>query len=340
MRRHVTTARLRSHGRATTTLIVLALATVACGGGGGGGEAVTVSGSSTLEPISALNGEKFSQANPGIAVSVDGPGTGDGFERFCNDETDISDASRAITDEEARACTEAGIEYAELKIAIDGLSVLTAPENDAVACLDFRDLYALLGPESQGFGKWSDADDLAAELGAGNAPYPDEDLVVTAPGEESGTFDSFVELVLEDVAEERGQEATTRPDYVSQGNDNVIIEGIADNPFSLGWVGFAFAAQNVGRVKPIAIDGGEGCVEPSPDTIADGTYPIARPLFIYVNLAKATADPAVKAYVDFYLSDDGRASVSEVGYVELTDEEWGETVATWEAAVTAASSSS
>jgi phosphate transport system substrate-binding protein len=305
------------------------------GGGDGGltGE-VVVSGSSTVEPVSALNAQKWNAQQPNVAISVDGPGSGDGFQIFCSGESDISDASRAIKQEEMDACEAGGIEFIELKVAIDGLSVITSTENDQVECLGFGDLYALLGPESTGFGTWAAADDLAAEIGDAHGelhtPYPDSPLVVTAPGEESGTFDSFVEIVLEDIADERGQDATSRPDYQSSPNDNVIVEGISGTPTSLGWVGYAFVQANPGAIKALAVDGGDGCVEPTPETIASGEFPIARPLFIYVNKAKAEDKPELAAFVDFYMSDDGFASVGEAGYVDLEDSVIAETRSVWE----------
>jgi phosphate transport system substrate-binding protein len=280
---------------------------------------IAISGSSTVEPVSALNAEAFRDLHNEVGISVDGPGTGDGFARFCAGETDISDASRAIKDEEAANCEAAGIEFIELRFAIDGLSVLTSVNNTAVTCVSFTDLYALLGPESTGFSNWADADGLAGELEATNAPYPDADLVVTAPGEESGTYDSFVELVLEPTADERGQDAATRPDYTASANDNIIIKGISGSDTSLGWVGYAFFVANEDTVAALEVDGGDGCVAPTPDTIADGSYPIARPLFIYVNKAKAEESAALTAYVDFYLSDEGLASVDQAGYVRLAD---------------------
>ena len=164
-------------------------------GGGASGE-IVISGSSTVEPISSAVASAFNEANPDVAISVSGPGTGDGFEQFCAGETDVSDASRPIDAEEVTACEDAGIEFIELKIGIDGISVITSTANDAVTCLSFADLYALLGPESQGIDNWSGADSLAAELpegfGALHTPYPDAGLAITAPGEESGTYDSFV----------------------------------------------------------------------------------------------------------------------------------------------------
>ncbi len=166
---------------------------------------VFVSGSSTVEPISIRVGELAGELSGGeLKVTVEGPGTGDGFQKFCGGETDISDASRPINDEEAQACADAGIEYVELEVAIDGLTVATNPANADIECLDVPALYALIGPESEGFGNWSDADDLAAEVGSAYAPFPDVPLVVYGPGEESGTYDTFVEFAIADLAEERG----------------------------------------------------------------------------------------------------------------------------------------
>jgi phosphate transport system substrate-binding protein len=307
------------------------------GGDGANGDGLTgeivVSGSSTVEPITSIALEDFTANNPDIAYSVDGPGTGDGFALFCEGATDISNASRAINEEEVATCEENGITYVELQIGIDGLSVITSPDNADVSCLSFGDLYALLGPESQDFSDWSDANDLADEVGADfgqiHAPYPDAQLDVTAPGEESGTFDSFVELVIADVAEARGQDETTRPDYQASADDNVIVENIGGSPSSLGWVGYAFASENTDAVKSLEVDGGEGCVAPTPETIASGEYPIARPLFIYVN-AEEAARPELAAFVDYYLSDEGIASVTEAAYVALDDAALAETRAAWD----------
>lgn len=302
------------------------------GAGDGANGSVTISGSSTVEPISSLNAEKFREQTSGVEITVDGPGTGDGFELFCQGETDISDASRAIAEEEMKACEDNGVEYVELTVGIDGIAVMTSPQGDGASeCLSFTDLYALLGPESDGFARWSDANGLAEELGDTQAaPYPDAPLDVFGPGEESGTFDSFIEIALEGVAEERGQDPTTRPDYSANADDNVIVQGIAGSPSSLGWVGYAFFSENREQLEAFQIDGGDGCVEPNDETIASGEYPVSRSLFIYVNTARAEQSPAVAEYVDFYLSDTGRESVSEVGYVELTDDEWAATQEAWQ----------
>jgi phosphate transport system substrate-binding protein len=326
--------------------LVLVLIAAACGGDGDNGDEggeelsgeILVSGSSTVEPISSLNAEKFQGENPGVSIAVDGPGTSDGFELFCNGETDISDASRPIDEEEVAACEENGVEFVELKVAIDGLSVITAKDNSAVECLDFRDLYALLGPESEGFDTWAEASDLGDEIGAPNAgSYPDAPLEITAPGEESGTFDSFVELVLEDIAEEQGvpeDEWAPRADYTASANDNVIIEGISGSPTSLGWVGYAFYQNNTDTVKALQVSNeaeDAACTAPDPETISSGEYPIARDLYIYAKQESIDNKPEVEAFVDFYLGDDGFTSVSEVGYVDLADEDKQATVENWEA---------
>ncbi len=247
--------------------------------GGSTGRAVNVTGSSTVEPVSALVAEKLEDVDPDVVVNVDGPGTGDGFELFCSGGVEIADASRTIAPAEVEACEANGVDFIELKVAIDGLSVITNPAFDAVDCLTFADLYALIGPESQGFTDWSDAQPLAEELGS-DTELPDAPLNITGPGEESGTYDSFVEIVIEEFNEDRGTEAQTRPDYSSQGDDNAIVAAIGASPRALGCVGLALAEESADQVRQLAVDGGDGCVDPNAETVADGSYPISRPLFI------------------------------------------------------------
>jgi phosphate transport system substrate-binding protein len=304
---------------------------------------VVITGSSTVEPISIAAGSAFADLNGGVAVNVSGPGTGDGFAQFCNGEADGTGASRAITAEEVENCEANGIEFIELQVAVDGLSVITSAENDAVECLSFVDLYALLGPDATGISNWADASDAADEiagtvtdLGAVNTPYPDAPLAVTAPGEESGTFDSFVEIVIESVGEAlEVEDANVRPDYTASPNDNVIIEGISANPTSLGWVGFAFVEENLDVVKPLQVDGGDGCVEPTPETIASGEFPIARPLFVYANVEALETNPAVEAFFDFYVNEAITTLVGtgegQVPYVPVNDEVLAEVQGVWEA---------
>jgi phosphate transport system substrate-binding protein len=303
----------------------------------GGGEvtgSLNISGSSTVEPITSLVGEKFLALNPGVEFAVDGPGTSDGFELFCNGETDISDASRPIDEEELAACEANGISPIEIEVALDALSVIGNPANP-ISCLNLGDLYALFGAEAQG-ANWSDANALAAEVG-GNGGFPDEPLTIVAPGEESGTYGSFIDLTgVDDLAEERGVPEDLagglRPDYQISADDNVIIDNAAGTEFGLGFVGFAFAENAGDSVKEFEIDGGEGCVAPSPESVIDGTYPLGRSLFIYVSDVKLAENPAVAPFVDFYLSDEGLASVEEVQYISLPADRIEATRAAWEAA--------
>jgi len=304
------------------------------GDGGDGGESVSgsinISGSSTVEPISAIVAEEFDAAND-TNTTVDGPGTGDGFELFCAGETDISDASRPIEDDEIVICEENGIEYVEIQVAYDGMSVMTSANNgDAPECLNFADLYGMIGPEAEGFSTWADGQAIAGELGS-ETELPDVSLDLTGPGTESGTYDSFVEIALEGIAEERGQEPGTRSDYDANADDNVIISNIESSDTSLGWVGFAFAEEAGDAVTelPVAAEPGGDCVEPTAETISDGSYPLSRPLFIYVNAANAEDNPALAAYVDFYLAD-LNTWVEESGYVTLPDDEVAEQVSAWE----------
>jgi phosphate transport system substrate-binding protein len=292
---------------------------------------VSVSGSSTVQPISQLVSELFNVSQPGVAVAVDGPGTGDGFQLFCAGDIDIADASRPISEEETQLCADGGVEYIELKVAIDGVSVLTSAANDGVTCLSYADLYALTGPESEDVDTWDGAQALATELGS-TTTLPSAPLEISGPGEESGTYDFYVEQVVGAFAEERGQEEQTRKDYNSSPNDNVIIQGIEGSDTSLGWVGYAFAVEAGDLVKLIEVSEPDGeCVAPTPETIASNDYPLSRDLFIYVNTAKAAENPAVVAYVDFYLAEGTIASVNEeVGYVDLAPEVLAEQRAAWE----------
>lgn len=337
----------RKHAAVFAGLLVFSLVAAACGGdGGGSGDggdtgssvsgSIVISGSSTVEPISSVVAEIFNETNPDVAISVDGPGTGDGFELFCNGETDISDASRPIEEDEVKLCKKNGIEYTELEVALDGLTVMTNPENTGITCLNDGDLYALFGPESEGIDTWNGADSLATEVG-GTGGFPDAPLEITAPGEESGTYDAFIELSgIPDTAEAQGvPEAdweTLRKDYNPSPNDNVIIQAMEGTPGALGFVGFAFAESASDAVKELEIDGGDGCVAPSAETVSDGSYPLSRSLYIYVS-SEAAARPEVAAYVDYYVGDEAMTSlVEEVGYIALPAERIEATRSAWESA--------
>jgi len=310
----------------------------ACGTSGAAGT-VEVSGSSTVEPITTWVAEQYEEIEPDLRVNVDGPGTGDGFELFCDGATQVSNASRAIKQPEIDKCVDNGIEFIELVVAVDGVAVVTSEANDAIACLTLPELYALVGAESQGFRTWADAQPLADELGS-TTRFPNAALDVTAPGEESGTFDSFVELALVDVGKERAAEGkvseaaakTTRPDYVSQASDNVIIQSVTGSASSLGWVGYAYAEGAPG-VKLLAIADDDGnCVVPSDATIADGTYALSRPLFVYINAA-AARDEATAAFMDFYMANLAEAAEA-VGYVALPAAEVAATTEVWQSRTT------
>ncbi len=299
------------------SIVIALVSAVAAAGCNHSGRTVNISGSSTVEPISVRVAELVEDSGSNIIVNIDGPGTGDGFKLFCEGETDISDASREIKASEVAKCRENGIDFIELQVAIDGIAVITSAKNDAVDCLSLIELYSLIGPEATGTKKWADANNLIREQGGGGN-LPSADLDIFGPGEESGTFDSFVELAIEEIAEHRNQDITTRPDYNTNADDNVIIRGVQNSDTSLGWIGYAFAKEAGGiKLLSVASENSE-CVEPTATNIADGTYPIARPLLIYVNKAAALENEALRAYVDFYLQDEGLSiAVGDVGYVEL-----------------------
>ena len=306
---------------------------------------VSVSGSSTVEPISTRVKETYNDAVSGdVEITVNGPGTSAGFREFCPGNTDINDASRAIKDKEKDDC----VPYVELKVAFDGIAVMVNPDNP-LECVSKDDLYAIAGPESEG-NTWEEAQALASSLGSTTTGWPSSGTIdVIAPGTESGTYGSFIEIVLEKKAEARGEEGAftlvqdengddilIRTDYAGQPDDNVIIEGINSSANGFGWVGFAFAAAAGDAVKVLDVldpDTGE-CVTPSLATIADGSYPVSRSLYIYVNTDKAASNPALVSYVDYYLGDGYQDGVENafgpgVGYVALPADIKAETDAAW-----------
>jgi phosphate transport system substrate-binding protein len=264
---------------------------------------LSIDGSSTVYPITEAVAEEFQKANPKARVTVGISGTGGGFKKFCSGETDISDASRPIKPTEVEACKAKGIEYIELPIAYDGLAVLVNPKNDWATCLTVNELKTIWEPEAQGkVTKWSQV----------RPGWPDKVIHLFGPGVDSGTYDYFTEAIV-------GKEHSSRGDFQSSEDDNVLVQGIANDPLALGFFGFAYYEENKGKLKLAGIndekpDNGAGCVQPSAETVEKGSYqPLSRPLFIYVK--KSGAENAlVKAFVKFY-TEKAPTLVREVGYI-------------------------
>ncbi|HSV39430.1 MAG TPA: PstS family phosphate ABC transporter substrate-binding protein [Nocardioidaceae bacterium] len=279
---------------AIATALVLGLTLAACGNDepSTGGEditgAVAVDGSSTVYPMSNAAAELLTEEHPKIETAVGFAGTGGGFERFCAGETDISDASRPIKeDEEAPVCADAGIEYTELLVATDALTVAVNPDL-AVDCLTVDQLIELFGPKSK-VDNWKDLD----------PSFPDEKVSFYFPGADSGTYDYMAADVVGDDSEVLRDEGVE-----SSEDDNVLVQGISGTKGAVGFFGYTYYEENTDAVKALEIDNGAGCVAPSAETAQAGDYaPLARPLFIYVNNASYADKPAVKAYVDFYIEN-------------------------------------
>lgn len=318
--------------RFLSLVVALSFSAVACGGGGsdtattsgepassGGDEAapaageaisgnVEIDGSSTVFPISEAMAEEFMVANPDAKVTVGVSGTGGGFKRFCAGETDISNASRPIKAEEAELCAQAGVEFIEVPIAYDGLSVVVNPANDWTMCLTPEELANTWAPAAEGkVTNWKQV----------NASFPDSPLTLYGAGTDSGTYDYFVEATVDDILGEEG----TRGDYTASEDDNVVVQGVISDPGSMGFFGFAYYEENADSLKVVQIKNAAGeCVEPTPETIASGEYnPLSRPILFYVKKSSYEENPAVKAFVDFHIDPANGALVSEVGYIPLPD---------------------
>jgi len=289
---------------------VLSLA-AACGGGGGeGGDGelsgpIEIDGSSTVYPISEAVAEEFQREHAGTRVAVGVSGTGGGFKRFCAGETDVSNASRPIKDSEVEECAANGVAFTEVRVAWDGLSVVTNPSNDFVACLTTDELKRIWEPGST-IDNWSQVRD----------GFPDKDLKLYGPGTDSGTFDYFTEAIV-------GEEDASRPDYTASEDDNVLVQGVEGDPGALGYFGFAYYEENAARLKLLGVDGGTGCIQPSVETIESQTYaPLSRPLYIYVSDV-GLAKPQVEAFVEYHLQE-GADLVRSVGYIQLQPEQYAE----------------
>lgn len=259
---------------------------------------IQADGSSTVGPLTNAVLEEFNAVAPNIQVTNGISGTGGGFERFTAGETDISNASRPIDEEEIALAEENGVEYYEFLVALDGLSVIVNPENDFADCLTVEQLNQLWAPDST-VTMWSELD----------PEWPEEAIELYGAGTDSGTFDFFTEEI-------NGEAGASRTDYQATEDDNVTVQGVAGNPFALGYLGYSYVQENPDAVRAVAIDGGEGCVEPTPETVLDGSYaPLSRPLYIYVN-AESLQRPEVQEFLRFYL-----ASASEtaglVGFIQI-----------------------
>jgi phosphate transport system substrate-binding protein len=294
---------------------VLAFGVAACGGdddddGGGGGDlsgTIRIDGSSTVAPLTQAIAEGFNEENSGVDITVGTSGTGGGFEKFCAGETDANDASEAIGEEEMAACQQGGVQYAELQVANDALTVVVNPENP-VNCMTVDQLKSVWEPKSN-VNSWSQIQGL-------QPPY-DESLDLYGPGSDSGTFGYFTEAI-------NGEEDAIRNDYNDVGeDDNATVTGVAGAPGGMGYFGFSFYNENQEQLKALQIDGGDGCIEPSVETVQAGTYtPLARPLFIYPSAA-ALERPEFDAFLEYYL-DNVNQIAEQVGFIGLTEQQLSE----------------
>ena len=272
---------------------------IACGAG-----TTDIDGSSTVFPITEAMVEDWGRSVDGSARLVIGiSGTGGGFKKFCTGETDINDASRPIKASEVEKCAEAGVEFIELPVAIDGLTVGVNPKNDFVQCLTIEDLNAMWRPEAEGnIDRWNQI----------RPEWPDLKLRLYGPGVDSGSFDYFTEKV-------NGEAQASRGDFTSSERDNVLVRGIAGDRSSLGYFGYSFFVENQDILKMVAIDNGDGCVFPTDETINDGSYaPLSRPLFIYVS-KEAWEQQEVKDFVRYYVSFERADLLRELGFVAFPE---------------------
>ena len=293
---------MRKHMCATLAAVALLLA--GCGGerAGTDGElsgSIEIDGSSTVYPVSQAVAEEFMIETGGdVRVTVGVSGTGGGFRRFCAGETEISNASRAIKDDERALCEQAGVDPLELQVAIDGLAVAVNPQNTMVQCLTVDELRRIWEPGST-VQQWSEV----------REGLPAQPLRLYGPGTNSGTFDYFTEAIV-------GEEDASRPDYSASEDDNVLVQGVGGDVNALGYFGYAYYIENQDKLRAIGVDNGSGCVEPTPETVTSGQYaPLSRPLFIYVNRADLQR-PEVAEFVRFYM-ETASELVTEVGYVPM-----------------------
>ena len=302
------------------SILALAASLTACGGdattaegdtASAGGEGVSgdiqIDGSSTVFPISEAMAEEFQIENPGTNVTVGVSGSGGGFKKFCSGQTDISNASRPIKDEEIEACKAAGIDFIEVPIAYDGITLVTNKGNDYATCLTVDQLKTMWAPEAEAkVTNWNQIDPA----------YPDQALSLFGPGTDSGTFDYFTEEV-------NGESGASRGDYTASEDDNVIVNGVEGSAGAVGYFGFAYYEENQDALKAVEIENEAGeCIAPSFEAIADGSYnPMSRPLFFYIKKESYDTKPQVKAFADYQVDPANGALVKEVGYITLPDED-------------------
>lgn len=273
-----------------------------------GGTTIVLDGSSTVYPISQAVAEAFKEANADVEITVGSSGTGGGMKKFILGEIDICDASRAIKSAEKEECAAKGIEYLELQVAIDGLSVVVHPENNWVDCITIAELKKIWEKGST-VTKWNEV----------NPAWPAEPIALFGADTDSGTFEYFTEVV-------NGKAKESRTEYTASANDNVLVTGVSDNKYAMGYFGYGYYVENKDRLKALSIkkDDAAECVAPTAETIETGTYaPMARPLFIYVNKA-ALKRPEVAKFVEFYLSEAGQEMVSERKFVRMPAAKWQE----------------
>jgi phosphate transport system substrate-binding protein len=249
---------------------------------------IEIDGSSTVGPLTTAAAEAFRGEQPDVNVTVGVSGTGGGFERFCAGETDISNASRPIDEEEeVPLCADAGIEYTEFQVGVDALTVVVNGENDWATCLTVEQLKKMWEPAAEGkVTNWNQID----------PSFPDQALALAGPGTDSGTFDYFTDEI-------NGEEGASRADYTASEDDNVTVQAVEGDPGGLGYLGYTYYEENADTLKAVEIDGGDGCVAPSVDTARDGTYvPLSRPLFIYVK-NESLHRPEVHGFVEYFLTN-------------------------------------
>jgi phosphate transport system substrate-binding protein len=262
---------------------------------------IQIDGSSTVFPVTEAVAEEFQKAKKGkVKVTVGISGTGGGFKKFCRGETDISDASRPILKQEMEACKGSGVEYYELPVAYDALTVMVNPKNDWAGSMTVAELKKIWEPAAQGkVTNWNQV----------RPNWPSAPLKLFGAGADSGTFDYFTEAIV-------GKAKSSRGDFTASEDDNVLVQGIANDRNALGYFGFAYYVENQKKLKAVAVDGGKGPVAPSPKTVEDGTYqPLSRPIFIYVS-KKSMDKPQVKEFIEFYLKN-AADLVKQVKYVPL-----------------------